>query len=47
VIDGVFTAGEGKQVQFCEAGALTPEDLAAAQQQVRGRVLRGSPAPVI
>jgi len=40
VIDGVFAAGEGGQVQFCEAGALTPQDLAAVQQQVRARVLR-------
>jgi hypothetical protein len=40
VIDGVFTAGEGEQVQFCEAASLTPEDLAAVQQQVRARVLR-------
>jgi hypothetical protein len=40
VIDGVFTAGEGEQGQFCKAGAPTPEELAAVQQQVRGRVLR-------
>jgi hypothetical protein len=40
VIDGVFTAGEGEQVQFCEATAPTPEELTAVQQQVRGRVLR-------
>jgi hypothetical protein len=40
VIDGVFAVGEGEQVQFCEAGAPTPEDLAAVQQQVRRRVLR-------
>jgi hypothetical protein len=39
-IDGVFTAGEDGQVHFAEAGALTPEDLAAVQQQVRARVLR-------
>jgi hypothetical protein len=40
VIDGVFTAGQGEQVQFGEAGAPTPEELSAVQQQVRGRVLR-------
>ena len=40
VIDGVFAAGEDGQVHFAEAGALTPEDLAAVQQQVRARVLR-------
>ena len=40
VIDGVFTAGEDGQVRFAEAGVLTPEDLAAVQQQVRARVLR-------
>jgi hypothetical protein len=40
VIDGVFAAGEDGQVHFAEAGALTPEDLAAVQQQVRRRVLR-------
>jgi hypothetical protein len=40
VIDGVFAAGQGEQVQFCEAAALTSEDLAAVQQQVRARVLR-------
>jgi len=28
------------QVHFAEAAALTPEDLAAVQQQVRARVLR-------
>jgi hypothetical protein len=38
VIDGVFAVGEGEQVQFCEAGAPTPEDLAAVQQQARARV---------
>jgi hypothetical protein len=32
VIDGVLTAGEGEQAQFCEAGALTPEVVAAVQQ---------------
>jgi len=41
VIDGVFTAGEDGQVHFTEVSALTPEDLAAVQQQVRARVLRG------
>jgi hypothetical protein len=40
VIDGVFVAGEDGQVQFAEASALTPEDCAAVQQQVRRRVLR-------
>ena len=40
VIDGVFALGEDGQVHFAEAGALTPEDLAAVQQQVRARVLR-------
>jgi hypothetical protein len=40
VIDGVFAAGEGEQVRFCEAAALTSEDLATVQQQVRARVLR-------
>jgi hypothetical protein len=39
VIDGVFVAGEDGQVHFAEAGALTPEELAAVQQQVRARVL--------
>jgi hypothetical protein len=39
VIDGVFAEGEDGQVQFAEAGALTPEDLAAVQQQLRRRVL--------
>ena len=33
-------AREG-QVHFTEVSALTPEDLAAVQQQVRARVLRG------
>jgi len=37
-IDGVLTVGEKGQVHFAEAGALTPADLAAAQQQVRVRV---------
>ena len=40
VIDGVFAVGEDGQVHFAEAPALTPEDLAAVQQQVRARVLR-------
>ena len=40
VTDGVFAVGEDGQVHFAEAGALTPEDLAAVQQQVRARVLR-------
>jgi hypothetical protein len=31
VVDGVFAIGEGEQVQFCEAGTLTSEDLAAVQ----------------
>ena len=40
VIDGMFAVGEDGQVYFAEAAALTPEDLAAVQQQVRARVLR-------
>jgi hypothetical protein len=40
VIDGVFAVGEDGQVHFAEAGVLTPQDLVAAQQQVRARVLR-------
>jgi hypothetical protein len=40
VIDGVFAEGADGLVQFAEAAALTPEDLAAGQQQVRARVLR-------
>jgi hypothetical protein len=40
VIDGVFVAGADGQVQFAEAAALRPEDLAAVQQQVRRPVLR-------
>jgi hypothetical protein len=40
VVDGVFTAGEDGQVHFAEAAALTPEDPAKVQQQVRARVLR-------
>ena len=43
VIDGVFAASKDGQVHFVEAGALTPEDLAAVQQQVRARVLRWFP----
>ena len=40
VIDGVFAAGEDGQVHFTEAAALTLEDFAALQQQVRARLLR-------
>jgi hypothetical protein len=40
VIDGVFVPREDGQVHFAEAAALTPDDLAAVQQQVRARVLR-------
>jgi hypothetical protein len=40
VIDGVFASGADGQVHFAAAAALTPEDLAALQQQVRARVLR-------
>ena len=40
VIDGVFAAGADGQIQFAEAAALRPEDLAAVQQQVRARALR-------
>jgi hypothetical protein len=40
VIDGVFTTAEHEQVHFAQAGALTPEDLTAVQQQVRAQVLR-------
>ena len=40
MIDGIFAASDDGQVHFAEAGALTPEDLAAVQQQVRARVLR-------
>ena len=39
VIDGVLVAGEDGEVRFAEA-TLTPEDMAAVQQQVRTRVLR-------
>jgi hypothetical protein len=35
VIDGVLASGEGGQVHFAGAAALTPEDFAAVQQQVR------------
>ena len=40
MIDGVFAVGEDGQVHFAQATALTSEDLAAVQQQVRARVLR-------
>ena len=40
MIDGVFVAGADGQVDFAETAALTPDDLAAVQQQVRARVLR-------
>ena len=40
MIDGVFAAGAHGQVKFAEPGALTPEDGAAVQRQVRARVLR-------
>ena len=40
VIDGVFATGEDGRVHFAEARALTPEDLAAVQQQGRAHVLR-------
>ena len=40
MIDEVFARGQDGQVHFAEASALTPEDLAAVQQQVRARVLR-------
>jgi hypothetical protein len=40
VSEEVFVAGADGQVQFAEAAALRPEDLAAVQQQVRARVLR-------
>ena len=36
----MFTEDGDGQVQFAEAGALTPEDCAAVQQQVRARLLR-------
>jgi hypothetical protein len=36
----MFVAGEDGQVQSTEAAALTAQDLAAVQQQVRARVLR-------
>ena len=49
VIDGVLVAGEDGQLRFAEA-TLTPEDMAAVQQQVRARVAagatrRGAPLP--
>ena len=37
MIDGVFATSEDGQVQFAEAAALTPQDLAAVQRQVRAR----------
>jgi len=37
VIDGVLVAGEDGELRFAEA-TLTPEDMAAVQQQVRARV---------
>jgi hypothetical protein len=40
VIDGVFVTSEDGQVQFTAAAALTPEGLAAVQQQAGARVLR-------
>jgi hypothetical protein len=46
VLDGVFVVGEDGQVQFAEAAALTPEDLAAVQQQVHARMLRCVAPPV-
>jgi hypothetical protein len=36
----MFVVGEDRQVHFAETGTLTPEDLDAAQQQVRARTLR-------
>ena len=36
----MFVAGADGQVDFAETAALTPDDLAAVQQQVRTRVLR-------
>jgi hypothetical protein len=36
----VLVSGEDVQVQFTQAAAPTPQDLAAMQQQVRARVLR-------
>jgi hypothetical protein len=50
VIDGVFFADPDGKVEFAEAAALTAEDLAAVQQQVRRCVdgcCAGSPAPAI
>ena len=40
VIEGCSPRAREGQVHFAEAGALTPEDLAAVQQQVRAGVLR-------
>jgi hypothetical protein len=40
VIEGVFFADPDGQVEFAEAPALRPEDLAAVQRQIRTRVLR-------
>jgi hypothetical protein len=40
VIDGVFAMAEDGQIRFAEAAALTPDDLAAVEQQVRARVLQ-------
>jgi hypothetical protein len=37
VIDAVLVAGEDGELRFAEA-TLTPEDMAAVQQQVRTRV---------
>jgi len=42
----VFNAGDGEQIQFCEAGALTPEDLAAAGQPRRTIPEKLTGAPV-
>lgn len=36
----MFAKSEDGQVQFAEAAALTPQDLAAVQQRVHARVLR-------
>lgn len=38
LIDEVFAVGEDGH--FADTGALTPDDLAAVQQQVRTRVVR-------
>lgn len=37
---GVFVAGKDWQIQFAQAPELTPNDFAAAPQQVRRRGLR-------